>query len=633
MRFVGALMGVVFGLLFAGAGGFVALETAVPTYLSWLEMKEWHATQAAIVRVGGEDNDVIATYQYEVDGIGFQGKRVYLASFKDNIGSYHIDKRRDLTEKRRTGQTVTVWFDPESPADSVIDRDMRWGLFALMSAFCSFFIIMGLAVAIASLRGKATTHRRSASRLTEMRRSWKAARASGEYSDGFIDYVKSGTYGRSLAPPEYSDPRLQPWLENPRWQTARIRSNAKPGMFLMWLFAIVWGLGSAPLLFVLGDELRQQNYAALLALLFPIVGIFLLKKAWDLTREWRRFGVIELEMDPFPGAIGGHIGGRLLIAGAYQGDRQYNLELACVHSYMSGSGKNRSRREHILWSEHGVAESTVAASPSGTATRLAFRFDVPDDLPESDIGGSGDYHLWRLRLSADIPGSNLDRVYSIPVFRTEDRTSSVRHDLSEQAAKARAEAAEASQMALSTGQLGRTALARSVRFSEHGGVSRFYYPMFRNKTLTLFALIFAAGFSFASYSMATEFGAGVIGIVVMIFSIPFAIVALLATMATLYLPLNNLRVEIGNGTLQVTRRLFVVPIKRHLLATHDVTRLEVEQSGSTGQGSKKVAHYKISAHTKDEKITIAEDVDGEDLAYAFGDFLQRKLGVSSSVLR
>ena len=631
MRFFGALIGVIFGLLFAGAGAFIAFETAVPTYLTWVEMKGWNATQAKILGAGGEDNAVTATYQYEVGGNTYRGERVYLASFTDNIGSYHIDMRRYLAAKRRSGQAVTIWFDPDNPDDSVIDRDMRWGLFALMTLFCSVFIILGLVVAIASLRQKSTNHGRPRLRLAEMRQSWKAAQASGEYNGGFIDYVKSGLHQGSLASAEYSDPGLQPWLGNPHWQTAHIRSNAKRGMYFMWLFAIFWCAVSSPLLFVLDDELKQENYAVLIGLLFPLVGIFLLKKAWDLTREWRRFGVIELEMDPFPGAIGGHVGGRLLIEGHYQSSSQYEVELACVRSYVSGSGKNRSRRENILWSENGTANSTMAASRSGTGTLLAFRFDVPDNLPESDTGRTGDYYFWRIRLHADLRGADLNREYDIPVFRSDDRTSTVTHDMSAQAAKIRAKAAEVSQMALSAGQLDRTALARSVRFSQQGGVSRFYYPMFRNKALTLFALIFAAGFGFATYSMATDFGDGGMGLIVMIFSIPFAIVALLATTAAVYLPLNNLRVFIGNGTLQVTRRLFIVPIKRYQLATYDVTRLTVERNGSTGQGSKKVIHFKIAAHTKDKnKITIAEDVDGEDLAYAFRDLLERKLGIASS---
>jgi len=631
MRFIGALMGLIFGLLFSGVGGFIAFETVVPTFVSWIETKEWSATQGKIVEAGGEDNGVTAAYKYRIGGKEYLSEQVSLASFKDNIGSYHIDMRHYLTEKRRTGQPVTVWFNPDNPADSVIDRDMRWGLFTLMSGFCSVFILIGLVVAIASLKGKTKNRGSPQLSLTKMRQSWKDARTNGGYSGGFIDYVRSGLQQRSVTPSEYSAPSLQPWLKNSRWQTSRIRSNAKRGMYFMWLFAIFWNAISSPLLFALDDELKQENYAVLLGLLFPLVGIFLIKKAWDLTQEWHRFGVIELEMDPFPGAIGGHVGGRLLIKGAYQNGSQYKVELACVYSYVSGSGKNRSRRKNILWSEKGVAHSTRTTSSSGTGTRLSFRFNVPNNLPESDVKQSGDYHLWRIKLSADIPGVNLDRDYSIPVFRTKDRTSSVHHDLSEQAAMTRAKAAEVSQIALSSGQLGQTALARSMRFSQQGGISRFYYPMFRNKALTLIVFFFAAGFGFASYSMVTEFGGGVMGIIIMIFSIPFAMIGLLATIAAIYLPLNNLRVVIGNGTLQVTRRLFIVPIKRYQLATYDVTRLEVERSGSTGQGSKMVVHFKISAHTKGrKKITIAEDVDGENLADTYKSFLERKLGISHS---
>ena len=631
MRFFGALIGVIFGLIFAGAGGFIALETAAPTYAAWIEMKDWRASPARIVEVGGEDNGVTATYEYEVGGNSYRSERVYLANFKDNIGSYHRDMRRHLTAKRRTGQAVTIWFDPDNPSESVIDRDMRWGLFALMTLFCSVFIMIGLAVATATLKGKAATHGSPRFGLAEMRRSWKAAQAKGEHSGTFIDYVSSGRQRRALTPPEYSDPGLRPWLRNPHWRTSHIRSNAKRGMYVMWFFAIAWNAVTLPLLHVIDDELRLGNYPALLGLLFPIVGIFLLKKAWDLSREWRRFGVIELEMDPFPGAIGGHVGGRLSIAGAYQADSRYDVELACVHSYVSGSGKNRSRRETVIWSESGTAQATVAASPSGSGTRLSFRFDVPDNLPESDVGRSGDYYLWRIKLTAELPGANLDRAYSIPVFRTGARTSSVQHDVSERASEARAKAAEHSRMALSAGQLDQTALARSVRFSDQGGVSRFYYPMFRNKALTAVALIFAAGFGFAAYSMATEFGHGAMGILVKIFSIPFATVSLIATIAAIYLPLNNLRVVIGNGTLQVTRRLFIVPIRRYQLATHDVTRLEVARSGSTGRGSRMTTHFKISAHTRtDQKITIAEDVDGDDLADSYKAFLGRRLGIASS---
>lgn len=633
MRTIGAMIGVIFGLFFAGMGGYIAWETTLPTFLNWVEAREWQATEGTIIAAGGADNGVTASYSYRVGRDEYLGKRVYLAEFKDNFGSYHREMRSYLREKERTVQPVTIWFDPDNPADSIIDRDMRWGLFALTVLFWSIFVLIGLTLAAAGFRGGARVPGCRPT-LANTHDSRQMAQASGEFKAGFTDYLRAGRY-----PPDavrsniaYTDPSLRPWLRNPHWKTGRIRSNAKRGMYQMWGFALLWNAICSPVLWAFGEELRRGNYAIFVGLLFPLVGFFLLKRAWKMTREWRRFGVIELEMDPYPGAIDGHVGGRLRINGIYESGCRYQLELSCRYSHMTGSGEDRSRRENTLWSEQGVAHAAPTTSASGSGTLLSFRFSVPDELPESDVEQSGDYCLWRLGLRAELPGVSLERDYTIPVFRTGQRDSSVTHDLSRQAVEQRNRVVESSTMALNAGAFDRTALARTLRYSDQGGVARFYYPMFRNKALTLFSLLFAVGFGFASISIISTFGGdGGFGIVAMLFSLPFVIVSMLATAATLYLPLANLRVEIGNGTLQVTRRLFIVPIRRYRLATHDVTRIEATRTGSTGEGSGMVVHFKLSACTKaDEKITIAKGIDGEALATAFKNFLEKRLGIASA---
>lgn len=632
MGITGAIAGVIFGLFFAGMGGYIAFQTSVPTYLNWIEAQQWQATDGRILQAGGEVNGVTASYSYRVGQREYRGNRVYLAEFKDNIGAYHREMRSYLREMARSAQPVTVWFNPENPAESIIDRDMRWGLFALTAAFCSVFIIVGLTVAVAAIKSSSKPRLNRRPSLASLRQSWQAAQASGEFNDGFFDYLRYKQQQAATHPGDskYSDPDLQPWLQNPGWKTGRIRSNAKRGMLTMWGFALLWNAISSPVLFALGDEWQRGNHAIVIGLLFPLVGFFLLRKAWMMTREWRRFGVIELEMDPFPGAINGHVGGRLRINGIYQSDYRYQLELACVYSYVSRSGKNNSRNENILWSEKGTALATPTSSAAGSGTLLSFRFNVPDNLPESAVKQSDDYHLWRLSLSAEIPGVDLERDYTIPVFRTEQRSSSVRHDLSRQAAENHSRAVEHSTMALSSGQFDQTALARSLRYNDQGGVARFYYPMLRHKTLTLFSLLFAGGFGFASFSIISEFGGGGgFGIIALLFSLPFALVGFLAALLSIYLPLSNLRVEIGNGTLKVTHRLFIVPIRRFLLPVYDITRLETKRSGSTTLGKNTVVQFSIQAHTRDgKKITIAEDIDGETLATAFKNYLEKRLGIS-----
>ena len=82
-----------------------------------------------------------------------------------------------------------------------------------------------------------------------------------------------------------------------------------------------------------------------------MVGIYLLYKAIRMTLEYQRYGVIKLMMDPFPGSIGGHIGGALTVKTTVKtpnaGNVDYRIGIECVYSYVSGSGDSRSRSERI----------------------------------------------------------------------------------------------------------------------------------------------------------------------------------------------------------------------------------------------------------------------------------------------
>lgn len=416
-----------------------------------------------------------------------------------------------------------------------------------------------------------------------------------------------------------------PWLQNKAWQSPRIASGARKAMFGLWVFAALWNGISSPILFELPEELNNGNYALLVGLLFPAAGLFLVVKAAQATREWRRFGRLAVVMDPFPGAIGGQVGGHLDIRNPHEANAEYRVTLECVYTYVSGSGKNRSRRERIEWGERGNA----GVASLGDRLRLSFCFDVPDNLPQADIKQSGDYYFWRLTFTADIAGADLNRQFNIPVFKTGERSQSILNNISAQVQARREQEARESQALVLQGRFDETALAGALRYRQENGEHRFYYPMFRNKLLTLFALIFAGGFGFAVYGMHTAFSGGWLGILITLFSLPFALVALVAGIAAVYLPLNNLSVSVGRGKLRVWRRLFIVPVYHTVLRANDVKAFTIKRSGSTGQGADKVEHFKIRAVThKNKTVTVAEDVDGEDLANQFKDFLAQRLGIA-----
>jgi hypothetical protein len=621
--------GLLFGLFFAGGGFFMLSETALPMWQNWQEMQNWQPTDAQLLSFSAAENETRVHYRYDIGGVSYRGNRVGVTEFKDNIGSWHRDMQAFLGRVKRSGDTMRIWVNPFNAAEAVIDRDMRWGLFALVSGFCAFFIIIGLAVIYASVRSSNKIPARRRPSLWDLRKRWQQAQADGSTNLGFLEYCQQ-QYAESQAPRQDETPPAD-WQSRKGWEDARIKSDAGKGMAFFWGFAVVWNAVSIPASLALPRELAQDNYAALLILLFPAVGLFLIYKAIHRTLEYRRFGRVLFTMDPFPGAIGGHVGGHIQVKNLdYRRAREaqnLSVTLECVYSYVSGSGKNRSRRESIKWVERGQPKIDNAIE----GVNLVFRFDVPEDLPQADVEQSGAYHFWRLSVSAEVPGIDLNRSYNIPVFATGETSRNISHDVSAQAAAVRKQEADAAGLAIASGQFDIEGLSRALRLRREGNRIHLKYPMFRNKFLTLFAAIFAAGFGFACYSMIDMMsGGGLFGIFIAIFSIPFFLVALVAACATVYLPFNNLSVSIQPGEVSVLRRLLVFPVYRRQLQRGDISHLAIKRSGSMGQGADKIEHYKIHAvDSGGGKLTVAEDIDGEEVAKHFRDYLAQRIGVAT----
>ena len=152
MRVLRALPALLFGLMFAGGGLFFLSKMALPMWQDWQAMRSWQPAYAQLQSVSGSENQTKARYRYEFDGISYNGDRVYVSTSNDNIGPYHKDLLAKLRQHQRANEPVPVWVNPQDPRQAVIDRDMRWGLFAFMSAFCSVFVLIGLLVAYAGIR-------------------------------------------------------------------------------------------------------------------------------------------------------------------------------------------------------------------------------------------------------------------------------------------------------------------------------------------------------------------------------------------------------------------------------------------------------------------------------------------------
>jgi hypothetical protein len=379
-------------------------------------------------------------------------------------------------------------------------------------------------------------------------------------------------------------------------------------MWAGWGFAAFWNLVSAPLPFVIYTEVTEKNnLPALLGLLFPLIGIGLISWAVIRTLEWNRFGPAPVTLDPFPGSIGGHVGGTIDVNLPYDANTQFSLTLTNLHSYVSGSGKNRSRKESPEWQDTQVAHAT-----SGTkGSRLSFRFDVPENLQESAADQSEEsYYLWRLNLKADLPGVDIDRDYEIPVYATGEGSK----ELSEFSIKE----ARREQDTLDT-----RAIEKIVKLAYESGGQVMRFPMGRNLLGGFSGLVFGAIFSGVGWYLIKFEGHPIMGGV-------FGLVGLLIVFSAFYMMLNSLEVSQQGNDIRTVRRILGIPVGGGQMRRDEFVRFKKKASSKTQSGKQHVIHYTISAIDRSgQKLVVGEGFKGASQADAAAELISRTFGLVS----
>jgi len=187
-----------------------------------------------------------------------------------------------------------------------------------------------------------------------------------------------------------------------------------------------WNLISFPLVIcIVPNALRDGQYIALLALIFPGIGVVL--GIWAARETARRilFGDASLALVTVPGVIGGKLAGVIRLPRKVQAADGFHLTLKCARTVTTGSGDDRKTQEHVLWED--AQTIVVDAEKDPTRTAIPVLFAVPHDQPESDPDSAGPV-AWRLELSASNPGIDLAVRFEVPVFRTLESSASFRLD-------------------------------------------------------------------------------------------------------------------------------------------------------------------------------------------------------------
>ena len=564
----GRILLALFALPFAAVGAWMSWSVGNTLYSAW-QMSGWPTTEAYLSSGGYETHsgdsltyEAYAEYTYTWDGRTYRGNRVGIGSGADNIGDYQQDTGRTLQRAASNGRPVTVYVNPEDPAESILDPGVRWALVGFKMIFVVVFGGVGIGLLVAVFMAK-----------------------SKKDSDD----------------PAFAD---KPWLLNDSWQTNEIRSGSRSAMWGAWVFAIFWNAISSFVPFVIFGEIEDGNYIALVALLFPLVGVGLL--AWAIRRslEWRRFGPSPVVLDPFPGSIGGHVGGTIDLNIPFDPQTEFRLTLTSINSHMSGSGDDRSHREKALWQDAIIAH----AAPGSRGTRLTFRFDVPDDLQPSDAEPGDNYVLWRLNVAAELPGTDLDRDYELPVYATGQESRFL--------SGYEIERAQAAQNTFDIQQV-----RKLVNLSHESTGKRLVFPIGRFFAGPLGGILVGSTFAGIGWFLFTHEDARIFGSV-------FGGIGALLALAFFYMMFNSLEVRQTPSGLRTVRRLLGIPIRSTDLARSNIATLMKKSTMQSQSGGKHTVYYSVYAVDRSgRKHVLGDGFRGESQANVAIELISKEFGI------
>ncbi|MFL7795005.1 MAG: DUF3592 domain-containing protein [Anaerolineae bacterium] len=151
-------MGIVFGLIFAGIGLFMLIRGFIDFRTSKAS-KEWPSVEGQVVVATVEmkvdqDEDGSTTnysprvvYNYSISGQQYTSDQVVIGARR-----WHTSQARaEVKLAYRSGQQVTVYYNPEKPAQAVLEAGVTrgaWGTLAIGIVFTIVgAVVLGINVA------------------------------------------------------------------------------------------------------------------------------------------------------------------------------------------------------------------------------------------------------------------------------------------------------------------------------------------------------------------------------------------------------------------------------------------------------------------------------------------------------
>jgi hypothetical protein len=400
-----------------------------------------------------------------------------------------------------------------------------------------------------------------------------------------------------------------PWLWRKDWAASQAESknrNSAIGLWLVAIFAdaIVFTIAAS----TLPKLWRASDPKAFVPLLFCVAGLILTGAAIRASIRRKRFGQTYFQFASLPFSPGRPLKGTIHLRFNTNARHGVDLRLSCVRQVTTGSGKDRSTSQTVLWqADKNVPQESLMPGPMGDAT-IPVDFSIPSDAYESNHDQPSDQLLWLLHAQADVPGVNYSDDFEVPVFR---RTPSP--GLAAESAAVFRNHTQGVQTGSVNDAQGETVPpafqfdATDVAAPENlkvivspgtNGGTEFYFPPFRNPARTLVLILFTAIWTglvyFLGHSKAPWF-----------FAAAFGFLDFFLTYALIQSMMGSFRIEVGNGKIVFRRALLGIGAAREIPFT-DIAQI-LAATTSAGQGTQ--PSYSVRLQTKDgKKVTLADAI-------------------------
>lgn len=378
----------------------------------------------------------------------------------------------------------------------------------------------------------------------------------------------------------------QPWLWRTDWVAGAVEVESKSQSLTYVLMGILCVLVSAPALLNFNRELfERHNRGILAALLFPLVGLYLIGHALLGRVRTRKFRAI-FRMAQNPGVAGGRLRGRIESAFPLPPGEPVDLTLSCVRS--SAPSGDRDRGEEVLWQDKVSAAATLG--PLGGVVPVDFA--IPFDVRETDPGDSAGEILWRLTAARELVGVDFNLSFQVPVFKTSASDPSITAQKMEDDAQAHVTAIQPTDSKIRAGA------------APSGGM-QFYLGPARNKrvatALLVFGLIFAASGLLFVFLIHGAIG-WIIGAIPLVLGV--GVGALLFALS-LSLWLSTTTLTVAKGELRINSA-FLGVARTRIVRSADIQRFELY----AGMRSSNQVWYDLRLYlTNGRKVTAASGME------------------------